>query len=86
VRAYTAGVNHRAFLEASYSQIALTAAPDKARRYGPGLQFGYQWVTHGGFTLLASGGAGMWRWEPTAGSGETEVDAILNLGVGYTWR
>lgn len=81
-RGYTGGTRHRAFLEASVSQILLELAPEPGRRYGPGLQVGYQYVAHGGFTGALSFGFGYAPGVSTGG----EVAALLGLGLGYTWR
>lgn len=84
LRAFTAGSNHRAFAEASISQVG-TTSPDGGRYYGPGLQVGYQFVADGWFTLLVSGGAGVALGVPEYVSG-SHVNPLLNIGVGYTWR
>ena len=86
VRAYTKGQKHRAFLEASISQIAVETAPcygDCLRAYGPGAQLGYQFVGSGGFSILASAGVG---YAPTIPDGRSKVGTLLGLGFGYTWR
>lgn len=83
-RAFTAGSNHRAFAEASVSQVG-TTSPDGGRYYGPGLQVGYQFVADGWFTLLASGGVGVALGVPEYVSG-SDVNPLLNIGIGYTWR
>lgn len=85
IRGFTAGVKHRAFLALSVSQIFIesgfTANP--RRLYGPGLEVGYQFVSRGGFTLMASLGVGV---APGVPEGESEVGGLLGLGLGYTWR
>jgi hypothetical protein len=86
VRGFTAGVNHRAFLELSFTQVVVTSEPDKGRHYGPGLQVGYQFTAGGGFSALASGGAGFWRDTRAGSAGETQAALLMNLGLGYTWR
>lgn len=84
LRGYTAGSNHRLFGEASVSQVAVIT-PDGGRHYGPGLQVGYQYVANKWFTLLVSGGAGVALGVPEEASG-SNIQPLLNLGVGYTWR
>jgi len=87
-RLFTGGTNHRAFLEASYSQVAWRASGSHAggwrhdRLYGPGAQLGYQYVADGGFTALASGGVGYGRTD----AGSDHADILLGFGLGYTWR
>jgi hypothetical protein len=80
-RIFTGGVKHRGFLELSVSQIAVESGIDR-RYYGPGLQAGWQFVSRGGFTLMASGGLG----HILANDVSYPVQPILGLGVGYTWR
>jgi hypothetical protein len=84
-RGYTPGRKHRGFLELSVSQIFIEQfCFDTCRRlYGPGVQAGYQFVTRGGFTLVASFGVGYALSVP---QGQSGVAAILGLGLGYTWR
>jgi hypothetical protein len=84
-RGFTAGLKHRGFLELSISQIAVRAAvfDDGDRYYGPGLQAGYQFVSRGGFSLMASLGLGYGLGIP---DGETKVHGLGALGLGYTWR
>jgi hypothetical protein len=74
-RGFTPGLKHRGFLELSISQIAVRSDffGDGDRFYGPGAQAGYQFVSRGGFTLMASLGAG-------------HAHALAGLGLGYTWR
>ena len=86
VRTYTNGQKHRAFLEASISQIAVEFSPcfdECVRAYGPGVQIGYQLVASGGFSFLASAGAG---YAPSIPAGSSKVQPLLGLGLGYTWR
>jgi hypothetical protein len=86
VRTYTNGQKHRAFLEASISQIAVELSrcfDDCARAYGPGLQLGYQFVGSAGFSCLASAGVG---YAPSIPDGISKVQPLLGLGLGYTWR
>jgi hypothetical protein len=91
-RGYTAGTKHRAFLELSVSQVAAVKPaahpPDGQKLYGPGLEVGYQYTADGGFTLMASFGAGY-------GIGEELIEplketnsiyAMAGLGLGYTWK
>jgi hypothetical protein len=85
LRGYTAGFRHRGFLEASVSQIFTEASSvERGRRlYGPGLAAGYQYAARGGFTLMTSLGLG---YAPGVDDGNTKVGALVNLGLGYTWR
>jgi hypothetical protein len=84
VRGYTGGSRHRGFLEASVSQIDVEMRVDGVRRYGPGLQIGYQYVARRGFTMLVSGGVGYPRGgDEILGSSAT---ALFGFGMGYTWR
>lgn len=85
VRGYTAGTKHRGYLELSVSQLYVeTHCFETCRRlYGPGVQAGYQLLTKGGFTLVASLGVG---YAPTVSEGPDNVTSILGLGLGYTWR
>jgi hypothetical protein len=84
-RAYTPGKKHRGFLEVSVSQLAVQQfCFDRCRRfYGPGIQAGYQFVTRGGFSLLASLGLGV---APGVGEGESKVGGMAGIGLGYTWH
>jgi hypothetical protein len=81
VRGYTPGVRHRGFVEVSVSQLEVQLACFDAceRRYGPGVQLGYQYTARGGFTLMASGGVGR-----SLGN-EGGTAAMLGFGVGWTW-
>lgn len=85
LRTFTSGVKHRAFVEGSVSQVLVeTGTVNAGRRlYGPGVQIGYQFVSRGGFTLMASTGVGY------ALAGPRSADpwaAQVGVGVGYTWR
>ncbi len=87
-RLFTPGRTHRAFLEGSVSQIATevwTIDGEKypgSRRYGPGVQVGYQYVSRGGFTALLSAGIG---YAVGASPGLSRTGGSANLGLGYTW-
>jgi hypothetical protein len=78
-RLFTGGDKHRGFLEASVSQIAVGGLDQ--RFYGPGLQAGWQFVSRGGFTLMASGGAGY-----ILSDVGNPVQVLIGVGLGYTWR
>lgn len=82
VRGYTPGIRHRGFLELSVTQIEteLGCYASCRRPYGPGLQAGYQYVAHGGFTASLSAGLGY------APRGSREAAGLVGLGFGYTWR
>jgi len=83
LRGFAGGRRHRAFLELSYSLIAISCAvfgeDDVDRHYGPGLSLGYRYTGSDGFTFTAAGGIG----DP---SGDYGTEAIILLGLGYTWR
>ena len=85
LRGYTAGFRHRGFLEASVSQLFTesNALEEGRRLYGPGLAAGYHYAARGGFTLMTSVGLG---YAPGVEDGYTKVTALVNLGLGYTWR
>lgn len=83
VRGFTPGNTHRGFLELSVSQVAVESGPGGARLYGPGVQAGWQYVSRGGFTVLASLGLGFASSDLV---GESNVHGLVNLGFGYTWR
>lgn len=82
LRAFTAGAKHRVFTEGSVSQLLVEAGGDR-RLYGPGLQGGYQFVSRGGFTLVASLGVGYALAVPT---GMDPWASQVGVGLGYTWR
>lgn len=82
LRGFAGGRRHRAFLELSYSLIAISCAvfaEDVERHYGPGLSLGYRYIGSDGFTFTAAGGIG-------DASGDYGTEAIILLGLGYTWR
>ena len=85
LRGFTPGVKHRGFLELSVSELFVQKGCFDAceRRYGPGLQAGWHFVTRGGFTLWLSGGVGVSFSTP---EGSESVAAMGGLGLGYTWR
>lgn len=80
LRGYTGGVNHRALLELSYSQVSVWESTGE-RNYGPGLQAGYQYTADGGFTVLTSLGMGL-----EFDDGAVNARGLLTLALGYTWR
>lgn len=96
VRVFTNGARHRGFLELSITQVAIEGRklvgpgieidlPAEERFYGPGIQAGWQYTAHGGFTLATSAGAGyaLGKDEDIQGSA---VQPLFSLGLGYTWR
>lgn len=85
VRGYTAGARHRAFLELSISQLAVTAGVGADRYYGPGLQVGYQYTARRWFTFEASVGAGYSPGIHTAVL-DSGVQPMAGIAFGYTWR
>ena len=72
-------------LDATGRFANLVLVEDGKKRYGPGIQVGYHYVGGGGFTFLASVGVGyaIGLDDPF---GSDRVDALLALGLGYTWR
>jgi hypothetical protein len=85
IRSFTSGLRHRLFLETSASQVVTVTAggADGGRYYGPGIQTGYQFVSPGGFTFMASLGAGYALGVPR---GRDPWATQVGLGLGYTWR
>jgi hypothetical protein len=85
LRSFTSGLKHRFFVEGSASQLLVeTGGVDGGSRlYGPGLQGGYQFVSGGGFTLMASLGAGYALAVP---QGVDPWATQVGLSLGYTWR
>jgi hypothetical protein len=76
------GSRHRGFLEGSYSLVAVSCESGGGiddRHYGPGLSAGYRYTGSDGFTFTAGIGVG----DP---SGDPGAEALILLGVGYTWR
>jgi hypothetical protein len=82
IRSFTKGLKHRLFVEGSASQLVVESGGD-GRYYGPGLQGGYQFVSPGGFTLMASLGAGYTLGVPRSGD---HWATQVGLSLGYTWR
>ena len=85
LRSFTAGAKHRAFVEGAVSQVMVQTDPfdGSGRLYGPGLQGGYQYVSFGGFTFMASLGVGYALAVP---HGMDPWGAQVGVGFGYTWR
>ena len=85
LRSFTSGLRHRLFVETSASQVVVVTGggQDGSRHYGPGLQTGYQFVSRGGFTFMASVGAGYALGVPR---GLDPWATQVGLGLGYTWR
>lgn len=85
LRVYTGGRVHRGFLEAAVGPVGLEWRPENDRRplYGPVLQAGWQMTRPGGFTLALSAGVGH-ALDSDRADGST--DAVVSLGLGYTWR
>ena len=80
VRGYTRGFVHRGFVELSVSQLFIDSSRTRGvyHRYGPGVQWGYQFVSTGGFTFHLSLGAGRLS--------QRHQELMGGIGVGYTWR
>ena len=84
MRGYTGGRKNRGFAEVSGCQVATLSDPLQPRRfYGPCVQLGYQFASRGGFTFVLSTGVGYALG--AAGLG-TRAQALVGLGLGYTWR
>ena len=84
LRGFTGGRNHRAFLELSYSLVAISCTlfgdPQLVQHhYGPGLSLGYRYTASKGFTFTAGGGV-------ANVSGDVGTELLILLGLGYTWR
>ena len=76
------GSRHRGFLEGSYSLLAISCdlgGGQADRHYGPGISLGYRYTGSDGFTFTAGVGLG----HP---SGDPGTEALVLLGLGYTWR
>jgi hypothetical protein len=84
LRGFTNGRRHRAFLELSYSLVAVSCilffSEEIERHYGPGVSLGYRYTGSDGFTFTAGGGVADVPGE-SYGS-----ELIILLGLGYTWR
>jgi hypothetical protein len=87
-RLYTSGRRHRAFVEASVSEIlsetlvAQGVVLRQSRRFGPGVQVGYQFVSRRGITGILSLGAGV----PVGAESGARAALMAGMGLGYTWR
>jgi hypothetical protein len=83
LRGFAGGRRHRAFLELSYSLLAISCSvfgvDDIQRYYGPGLSLGYRYTGMDGFTFTAGAGIG-------DVPGEFGTEALILLALGYTWR
>jgi len=93
VRGFTAGTNHRAFLEISISQMTTVSfdahPPDGQKVYGPGLQAGYHHTAGGGFTFMVSVGAGYGIGTEFLNPVYKDPDSVHvlgGLGLGYSWN
>ena len=71
-------------LDATGTVGFLVLVEDGKKRYGPGIQAGYQYVAAGGFTFLASVGVGYAILDDPFVS--DRVFGLMALGLGYTWR
>ena len=82
LRAFIGG-RHRGFLEGSYSLLAISCdfggSGIEDKHYGPGISLGYRYTGSDGFTFTAAIGVG----DP---SGDPSSEALILLGLGYTWR
>jgi hypothetical protein len=90
-RGFTGGKKHRAFLELSVSMLGIeTCTKDEEvvqarKRYGPGVQVGYQYTATRGFTFMASGGVG-YALGLDPNNEDSPWTPMLVLAAGYTWR
>lgn len=82
VRCYAGSVNHRAFVDFSWSWLGgscLTGISGScSETYGPGISLGYSYVSNAGLTLTGGAGLGWARNHPR--------EFVFQLGVGWTWR
>ena len=87
-RVFRGGSKHRAFLEASISQLVWESYGrtietfETNRLYGPGIQVGYQRIADSGFTFLISSGVGYAIGTEVASA----TQLMLGLGIGGTLR
>jgi hypothetical protein len=83
LRGFAGGRRHRAFLELSYSLLAIScdlfSNDDIERHYGPGASLGYRYTGMDGFTFTAGAGIG-------DVPGDFGTEALILLALGYTWR
>jgi hypothetical protein len=83
LRGFAGGRRHRAFLELSYSLLAIScdlfSEDDIERHYGPGVSLGYRYTGMDGFTFTAGAGIG-------DVPGDLGSEALILLALGYTWR
>jgi len=88
LRAYSRGRVHRAFVEASFSPVAVEVAPEGSSvsgekfSYGPGVSVGYSMVRQSGFTVMVSAGAGQGVTGP---SDLHSTQFLSTIAVGHTW-
>jgi hypothetical protein len=86
-RTFFGGRKHRVFVEGSVSQVAgewwveANGSLEQARRYGPGVQVGYQLITGRGLTLASSVGVGY-----AVGAKYDKTYLLAGLAIGYTRR
>lgn len=96
-RGFTPGRNHRGFLGLSVSQVAIETTTEPTtpgspavvegnRLYGPGIQVGYQYTADRWFTAMISAGVGYPVGAEFDYQDGPPLQAILNIGIGYTWR
>ena len=82
LRGFAGGRRHRAFLELSYSLLAISCpvfGDETERHYGPGVSLGYRYTGMDGFTFTAGAGIG-------DVPGDFGTEALILLALGYTWR
>jgi hypothetical protein len=90
-RAFTGGRTHRALLEVSVSMLGFETFSQGGvvflarKRYGPGLQVGYQYTRRGGLTFMGTVGLGYVLGLDSRNS-SSPMTFMSALGLGYTWR
>jgi hypothetical protein len=90
-RAFTGGRTHRALLEVSVSMLGYETLSQGGvvllarKRYGPGIQAGYQYTGRGGLTFMGTVGLG-YALGLDSRNPNSPMTGMLALGLGYTWR
>lgn len=90
-RAFTGGRKHRALLEVSVSMLGFETLTEGGvvllarKRYGPGLQVGYQYTRRGGLTFMGTVGLG-YALGLDSRNPSSPMTFMAALGLGYSWR
>lgn len=80
LRAYTAGLRHRLYLEGAVAPLIADETLASAMiPFGPALALGYTYASASGFTVTLSRGIG---WAPS----RQRIVPVGNFALGYTWR